>query len=240
MLAARTLLLMGAPISGAEKVHARNILGSEIVESWGNSESLGTITEPEDVIIRPNSIGRPFLSDYMCVVDDTGQPVGEGELGRLSGGIEAGFEKYANRPLDTDKAKQGDLIVSEDIGYVDSDGYFYVKGRVQESVVVGTKTHFCNDLEAAVRQIRGVKECIVAAKPNGIVAFGAILALSGSDEEVGVRRDVQQVLRDAIGSSVVVIHEPLIVEAIPRLPSGKVDRLRSFEAIFGSRGPSTI
>jgi acyl-coenzyme A synthetase/AMP-(fatty) acid ligase len=235
--AARTLLLMGAPISGDEKVHARNVLGSGIVESWGNSESLGTITEPEDVIIRPNSIGRPFLSDYMCVVDETGQPVGEGELGRLSGGVEAGFEKYANRPRDTDRAKQGGLIVSEDIGYVDRDGYFYVKGRVQESVVVGTKTYFVTELEAAVREIRGVKECIVAAKPGDIVAFGAILALSDGVEELGVRRNVQQALKDAIGSSDVVIHDPLIVEAIPRLPSGKVDRLRSFETIFDSQVP---
>ena len=232
--AVRTLLLMGAPISGDEKVHARKVMGSEIVESWGNSESLGTITEPEDVTIRPNSIGRPFLSDHMCVVDDTGQPVGEGELGRLSGGVEAGFEKYANRPRDTAKAKQGDLIVSEDIGYVDRDGYFYVKGRVQESVVVGKKTHFVTELEAAVRQVRGVKECVVVAKPDDIVAFGAILALSGGIEELIVRRDVQQALRDAIGSSEVVIHEPLIVQAIPRLPAGKVDRLQSFEMIFRS------
>ena len=235
--AARTILLMGAPISGDEKICARSTLGSEIVESWGNSESLGTITEPEDVLIRPNSIGRPFLSDYMCVVDETGQRVGEGELGRLSGGIEAGFEKYANRPLDTGKAKQGDLIVSEDIGYVDRDGYFYVKGRVQESVVVGAKTYFVTELETAVRKIEGVKECVIATKDDNIVAFGAILTLTGGIDESNVRRGFQEALRDAFTSSFVVILDPVILPTIPRLPSGKVDRLQALETIFGPHSP---
>ena len=38
----KSILVMGAPITGAEKRAARDVLGSQIVESWGNSESLGT------------------------------------------------------------------------------------------------------------------------------------------------------------------------------------------------------
>ena len=65
---------MGAPISGNEKRAARVALRSNIVESWGNSESLGTITEPNDLDSRPDSVGRPFLTDELLVVDDSLQP----------------------------------------------------------------------------------------------------------------------------------------------------------------------
>ena len=33
------------------------VLKVDFVESWGNSEGLGTITDPEDVFSRPLSIG---------------------------------------------------------------------------------------------------------------------------------------------------------------------------------------
>ena len=72
--AATTILVMGAPISGDEKRKARDTLGSQIVESWGNSESLGTITEPTDLDLRPDSVGRPFLTDELWVVDETLTP----------------------------------------------------------------------------------------------------------------------------------------------------------------------
>ena len=83
----RTILVMGAPISGDEKLAARRILGSQIVESWGNSESLGTITEPEDLDVRPNSIGRPFLTDELSVVDPDNLPApcATGQMGRIAG-----------------------------------------------------------------------------------------------------------------------------------------------------------
>jgi acyl-coenzyme A synthetase/AMP-(fatty) acid ligase len=110
-LAADCILVMGGPVSGAEKVDANRLLGSRIVESWGNSESLGTITEPEDLNSRPGSIGRPFLGDYMCIVDDDGRTLGPGELGHIAGGLEAGFKAYSNRPHETQQARRFDLIV---------------------------------------------------------------------------------------------------------------------------------
>lgn len=89
-LSATTILVMGAPISGEEKVAAHAVLGSQVVESWGNSESLGTITDAEDVSTRPNSVGRPFLTDEMCIVDEHCVPVPPGHHGRIAGGQESG------------------------------------------------------------------------------------------------------------------------------------------------------
>ena len=78
--AASGILVMGAPISGQEKVKANRLLVCEIVESWGNSESLGTITEPDDIRIRPDSIGRPFLTDELYIVDDNCNQITQPEM----------------------------------------------------------------------------------------------------------------------------------------------------------------
>jgi acyl-coenzyme A synthetase/AMP-(fatty) acid ligase len=145
---ARTILTMGSPITGPEKEQVIRAFDCELVESWGNSESLGTITDPEDVHVRPDSIGRPFLTDEMCIVDEEFRLLRSNLSGRLAGSENAGFLRYSNRPDETNLAKRNELIISEDIGFQDEDGFFYIKGRAQYCVVLPDgSTVFLEDLE---------------------------------------------------------------------------------------------
>lgn len=57
-LSAKTILSMGELISAEEKARTRELLRSEVIESWGNTEGLGTITRPHDLDDAPESIGR--------------------------------------------------------------------------------------------------------------------------------------------------------------------------------------
>jgi len=223
-LHAQIVLTMGAPITGEEKTAARQALASEIVESWGNSESLGTITDPEDLDVRPNSIGRPFLSDEMCVVGDDCQPVRAREIGRIAGGQEAGFFQYSGRPEATQKAKQENLIISEDFGYVDEAGYFFVRGRVQEAVLRDGTTVFIPELEGKLRAILGTSDCCACAvgdeaKPRLYCLTTSIGKLRSIDEAV---RQVNQQVTQAEHLDAI-----LVVPSIPKLPAGKIDRVRA-------------
>ena len=131
-----TILSMGASISGEEKIKASHVLRSKVVESWGNSESLGTITEPDDLQTRPNSIGRPFLTDELYVLIEDQKMAKPGETGRLAGSEVEGFLKYSKRPKETCLVKRSGMIISDDMGYTDTDGYFYILGRLQDCVVL--------------------------------------------------------------------------------------------------------
>ena len=73
-------------------------------------------------------------------MDDEGKPLPPGTVGRIAGGKEAGFQAYAGRPIETARAFHDDLILSDDRGYLDEDGYFYVRGRVQDAVIIGDRT----------------------------------------------------------------------------------------------------
>lgn len=225
-LAADCILVMGGAISGAEKVEANRLLGSRIVESWGNSESLGTITEPEDLVSRPGSIGRPFLGDYMCIVDDDGRTLGPGELGHIAGGLEAGFNAYSNRPRETQQARRFDLIVSEDLGLVDSEGYFYVKGRIQESFILNDQTYFTSAIESDLRSDQDVLDCCVVAQPTheGGVNMSALIVASKDARLPSLQEAVRERITASLGPTKPRV-TTIIISAIPRLPSGKVDRV---------------
>ncbi len=219
---ARTILTMGGPISGAEKTQVTTAFSCDLVESWGNTESLGTITDPADVHIRPNSIGHPFLTDEMCVVDEECCVVAPGVLGRLAGGMSAGFLRYSNRPKDTALVRRNSLIISEDIGYQDENGFFYIRGRSQDCVVLlDGSTVFLQDLEQELRKLPMIRDCSIVAKPgtNGETRFLVALVLAGSQEDGAWDDAVRQQLRSRIA-----LERIRILDELPRLPSGKINR----------------
>lgn len=222
ILACKSILTMGAPISGEEKVTVFKCLNSKIIESWGNSESLGTITDSDDIIIRPNSIGRPFVTDELFVVDDKLRFCKPNELGRIAGGAEAGFIKYANRPKETRQARKKSLIVSEDIGYIDKDGYFYVVGRVQDMVLRKGKTIFISMIEKKLAHSfpgKGILVTVLEQEKSSIELF-AIIERNLVQNASELLPKLNKVLKAEER-----INRLFTVDKIPKLPSGKIDRV---------------
>ena len=89
------ILIMGEPVPLGLKKETRDLLSVDIIESWGNSEGLGTITEANAVEIRPNSIGRPFLCDDNFIVDENNNKLPDNEIGRIAGKTNCAFSGYS-------------------------------------------------------------------------------------------------------------------------------------------------
>ncbi len=214
----RGILVMGAPISGREKQDLAAVLSCTVRESWGNSESLGTITDDEMLRECPDSIGRPFLGDSMCVVDDDGNECSLGTIGRLAGGQVAGFTRYTARPTDTASTKRRGLIISEDLGWCDSRGRFFIEGRVQERVQIGDQKMFLPKLEADLRAqgLSGVF-CLTHRMANNLVEIG-LLYEPDTMSESQVRICLEKV------ASRLPVAKIAAASALPSTASGKIDR----------------
>jgi len=229
-LGSESILTMGSPITGEEKKETVKYLNSNIVESWGNSESLGTITDPEDVHIRPNSIGRPFLTDEMYIVNDDGNLLEPNEYGRIAGGEEAGFLQYSNRPHETNRVKKSHLIISDDIGYMDNSGYLYLCGRRQDLIVTSDGNIFLPELETKLRRIKGIYECSIVAKTQEDGSFFLYLFLVCSSDKTSVKEQINNQIKTILDD-----HEKIdkcfFVSELPRVPSGKVDKIKLLELI---------
>jgi len=216
----KNVLAMGGPISGQEKLAISQLLRCNVIESWGNSESLGTITEAEDLNIRPNSIGRPFVCDDLSIVDEKLRPLEPGEHGRIAGGIEAGFARYSNRPEATHEARREGLIISEDYGFQDDEGYFYILGRLSDNIVRNGTSIFLSQIEARIRSDSQIKECCVTSTGDeGSIQIVAIVSPIAQTDAEAIRTRVNATLPDSEQIDRVLLME------IPRVPSGKIDRL---------------
>lgn len=229
-LNAKSILVMGAPISGEEKLSIKHVLGSDVVESWGNSESLGTITSPEDLYLRPDSVGRPFISDELFIVDANGSKLAANRVGKIAGGQEAGFSHYCNKRCETDRVKAHDYIISDDIGYMDEDGYFYVKGRAHDLVEVEGRSLFLPDIEELVRSKFKISELAISllVSPDGCKTICCAIVSQDLEREHLHAAELQISQHLNVHKNSIKL---TILDNIPYLPTGKLDRIRLAESL---------
>jgi long-chain acyl-CoA synthetase len=92
------------------------------------------------------------------------QPAGEvGEIRIKGPNVTKG---YWNRPKETAEAFVGDRFLTGDIGYVDSDGYFYLVDRKKDMIISGGFNVYPQMIEQAIYEHPAVQEVIVIGIPD--------------------------------------------------------------------------
>ena len=86
-------------------------------------------------------------------------PIGEvGEIRIRGPNVTKG---YWNRPKETAEAFVGDRFLTGDIGYMDSDGYFYLVDRKKDMIISGGFNVYPQMIEQAIYTHPSVHEVIV-------------------------------------------------------------------------------
>jgi acyl-CoA synthetase (AMP-forming)/AMP-acid ligase II len=218
----RRILTMGAPINPDLKSSVCEVIGCQYIESWGNSEGLGTVTEANDVIIRPRSIGRPFLTDDLFIIDEFGQEVPTGSVGRIAGRADSTLTEYRNRDDLNQNLFQNGAVISEDLGFVDSDGYFYVCGRVTQRIMRNGIPVFGTDIESVIRDLSLVRDVAIVGIPDSHEGEVPVAALVLEGRAVVSSDEIIETLNAAL-SPAHRISGVLIYNTLPRNAAGKID-----------------
>lgn len=225
------VLTMGSPILYSEKTDFYEKYNCKIVEVWGNSEGLGTITEPSDIVVNPKTIGKPFFTDMLCITDN-GRIVQDEEKGLLTGKSDNLFTEYIGKPELTNKVINNGLIYSEDIGYRNNDGFFYITGRATDIIVVDGLKVFPSDIEKQIMLSDSVSDCAVFATQddygNDIVTTA--LVLKDNTPSTIVINNINSFLAPHE-----TIRKHYVVDSIPRNHGGKIDKNKLLSEINGSK-----
>ena len=231
-----SILLMGSKTSGIEKNSLGKLFGAKVVESWGNSEGLGTITSWEDLSLRPDSIGRPFIGEHVLVVEENGEPVQRETVGRIAGTESTMFTEYAGAPDATASAKRSGLVLSGDIGYRDHNGYLYILGRTDDVAQLKDGNWITVDIiERQVTALGFVKDVAAVIRTgSGQVTVGLLVHLHEETGEAKRLAEIEVSLRRTYPDKAIHL-KTLVAKEIPRLVSGKTDRVRIREILGWSK-----
>ncbi|MFC2052827.1 class I adenylate-forming enzyme family protein [Chloroflexota bacterium] len=224
----RLIVTSSDTTKGDQKIELANRFGCKVIDIWGNTEGVGTITKPHDLGIRPDSIGKPFLTDEVIIVDESMNEVEPGEIGEIIGKTDSTFIEYYLRPDLTAQSIHDGWIFSGDLGWKDEEGYFYFAGRKKDVIKIGGASIYPKDLERILENHSEVHEAVVFSveQENGDEKLVAAVLLCA-----GARIKPQDLLDWANKklSKNQFMYDLIICDEFPRTSAGKVIKQRLIE-----------
>ena len=167
-----------APLPATLWASLRERAGVTVLERYGMSETLLTVSNPYDGERRPGSVGLPLpgVEDRLVAgdppddagngPDGVGAGVGAGAEGELLVRGPSVFAGYWERPAATETAFEGDWFRTGDMVEVDADGYLSVRGRRHDLAITGGFNVYPAEVEDVLLTHPGVAEAAVAGVPS--------------------------------------------------------------------------
>jgi len=184
---------------------------------------------PEQIDIRPGSVGRGMPNEEVYVVDDMGNRVGPGVVGELVIRGSNVMKGYWEQPEETARCLRPGPIAGEKVLYsgdlfrTDEEGYLYFVGRRDDMIKTRGEKVSPHEVEEALHELDGVAEAAVIGVPDAVLgsAVKAILILMP-----GAELSTQDVIRHC-AARLEDFMVPKIVEfcdSLPKTESGKVSK----------------
>jgi 2-aminobenzoate-CoA ligase len=215
----RTCVSAGEPLPAAVSDAWFEKTGIRIVDGIGSTEMLHIfIASPADEA-RPGSCGRPVPGYEARIVGEAMETLPPGEVGRLAVRGPTGC-RYLDDERQSAYVRDG-WNLTGDAFSMDADGYFWFSARTDDMIISSGYNISGFEVEAALLEHPAVAECAVVAAPDaerGHVVMAYVVA--------GAAVEARE-LQDHVKALIAPYKYPRrieFVDALPRTPTGKVQR----------------
>jgi long-chain acyl-CoA synthetase len=155
-----------APVPAEVMKKFEETFNCPVIEGYGLSESTCRSTfNPPDERRRAGSCGLP-IGNEMRVVDDDGKEVPDGELGEIVMRGENILKGYFKNRDATAQAFRGGWFHTNDIGYRDQDGFFYIVDRKSDMIIRGGENIYPREIDEVLYQHPAVAAAATIGVPD--------------------------------------------------------------------------
>ena len=199
--------------------------GVPVVESYGMTEASHQMaSNPLPPRIRkPGSVG-PAAGPEIAILNEAGGEVPQGTRGEVvirGPGVTRGYE---NLPAGAPEPFVRGWFRTGDQGYVDADGYLFLTGRLKELINRGGEKIAPREVDEALLRYPGIREAVAFAVPHPTLgedlAAAVVPAADVTLEEAAIREfALAELPFFKVPSRILIVNE------LPKGPSGKVQRI---------------
>ena len=209
----------------------RDAAGIELINGIGSTEMLHIFISAADDDIRPGSTGRVVPGYRAAILDDEGNELPPGELGRLAVIGPTGC-RYLHGDRQANYVTSG-WNVTGDTYRMDVDGYFWYEARNDSMIVSSGYNIGAPEVENALGQHPDVVESGVVGKPDvdrGAIVTAFVVLRDGVVGDTAKRIELQNFVKHAI-APFKYPRELHFVGSLPRNPSGKLQHYKLRERL---------
>ncbi len=222
----------GAPLPPAVREDVRRELGAVIVDSYGLTEfpiaTSARLTDPEELLATSPGMPSPGVEVRVVGPDGVDQPRGkEGEF-RFRG--PQLFARYADPALEPGALDEHGFFRTGDLGVVSAAGYLTVTGRVKDIIIRNAENVSAAELEDLLHTHPLLEDVAVIGVPDARTGERVCAVVRLAEGTPGgphaiTLTDVREFCI-AAGLAAQKAPEQLeVVDAIPRNPMGKIDKV---------------
>jgi long-chain acyl-CoA synthetase len=209
--------------SVAETVTART--GVRWLPAYGASELPVLAANPVDdpPAWRLDSAGLPPRGVELRVADlDTGATLPPGGIGEIQARSPSVMAGYLPEEATAEAFADG-WYRTGDVGWLEPEGWVHLTDRCKEMIKVRGFQVAPAELEAVLHGHPAVLDCAVFGVPDATAGEVPVAAVQLDPRQQVTPRQLQQLVADSLATYKQLRHV-VVVDAIPRLPSGKVLR----------------
>ncbi len=202
-----------------------------IIETLGLTETAGTVmTNPMPPLPRKtNSVGKPFGCEAR-VIDKGGSVLPDNETGEIVYRGDNLLARYYKNPQATESAFRDGWFCSGDLGYRDSEGYYFLTGRSKELIIRGGENIAPREIDEVLYTHDAVLEAAAVGVPDenyGQEVVACVVLREGFD---CTEAELAAFCSDSIGAYKAP-KRVYFMDSLPKGPSGKIQRLKLPELI---------
>lgn len=236
---AKCLVAGGDKIDKNELDILESIIGKPILNGYGCNEVLGAAVMSPFSRNKNGAVGLPLYGNVIQIFDvDTQAELPTGCIGEICINTETAFEAYVNNPTATNNIKKihSDSkiwIHTGDLGYIDSEGYVYVVGRIQRAIIRAGFKIFPGTIENAILSHKDVSECVVVGVNDDKEGYVPMAHIVLNDDCKDNIQEIEKQLKELFQNELKDYERPKYYNFIDKLPytSNKKYNFRELEEI---------
>jgi 2-aminobenzoate-CoA ligase len=201
--------------------------GIRIIDGIGATEMLHIFISAAGDEIRPGATGKVVPGYEARVVDDEGNDVPAGTVGRLAVRGPTGCRYLDNIPQQLRYVQNG-WNLTGDSYRMDADGYFWYQARTDDMIISGGYNIAGPEVENVLLEHVSVQECAVVGEPHeerGHIVKAYVVLREGFSGDDALVKELQEFVKARIAP----YKYPRAVEfaeTLPRTSTGKLQRYR--------------
>jgi len=228
----RACVSAGETLPVATRTLWEDATGVRIIDGIGSTEMLHIFIAASGDKIRPGATGKPVPGYVACVLDDDGNPLPAGSVGRLAVKGPTGC-RYLSDPRQRDYVQHG-WNLTGDAYLLDDDGYFWFQARTDDMIISSGYNIAGPEVEGALLEHPRVLECAVVGAPDEargtIVKAYVVLRQPQDDTQDGAGDETLVTeLQDFVKSRIAPYKYPRAIEFVAELPRTQTGKLQRFK-----------
>jgi fatty-acyl-CoA synthase len=208
---------------------------SMLIAYGGTENGCPTTIQDEELDRHPGSVGRVTVGITLRIQDANGTPLPQGEVGEIWVAGGSVVKGYWNAPELTASVTSDGWMNTGDIGFLDPDGYVYLRGRSRDLIISKGQNIYPAEIENVLSENEDLLEFTIVGVPDPEYGETVCAVVVAKSDRTVTADSVIDFVRERLASYKKPRHV-VFVDKIPRNPGLKVLKKETAELAIKELG----